>query len=162
MTVVAVLSQPLRQKEAAIYLQSRTAVRRVVVTRYLSALEMSEFPSDTDFLSWSPAPKPPPSSRVASGLSRLKRWVRSGSSLGLRIDRWMRSAEWRLRYLDRALAVVESRNVSRWDFRNPALVETLESQASTNDDCEVAVFDLFDLPAVLTFARDRECRVTVQ
>jgi hypothetical protein len=161
MTVVVVLSQPLRQKEAAMYLHSRTGVRRVVVTRFSTDVDMAEFPADTEFLTWSPDVRQPPSSRAVTRLSKLKRWIRSGSNLGLRIDRWVRSAEWRLRYLDRLLAMLESRRASHWNLRNPALVELLKVQTSSGDDCEVTVFDVFDLPAVLAFVEDKKCRVAI-
>jgi hypothetical protein len=160
MTVFVVLSQPLRQKEAAIYLHSRTGVRRVVVTRFPTDVDMAEFPADTEFLTWSPVGRQPPSSRAVTRLGKLQRWIRSGSNLGLRIDRWIRSAEWRLRYIDRGLAMMESRKASRWNLRNPDLVELLRVQTSSEADCEIKVFDLFDLPAVLAFA-ENECRVTI-
>jgi len=162
MSLVAVLSQPLRQSEAATFLRSSEAERKLVITRYVSAIDVTEFPSDTEFFSWSPSPKPPPSSRMVIGLARLKRWVRGGSGLGVRIDRSVRSAEWRLRYLDRILAVVESRKDSHWDLQNPALVEVLNSEVSDETGTEIAVFDLFDLPAVLSHARDRTSRVVVR
>lgn len=162
MSVVAVvLSQPLRQGEAGKYLRSKDAERRLIVTRYLNAIEQSEFPPGTEFFTWSPSPKPPPSSRIVIGLSRLKRWIRGGSGIGLFIDRWARSAEWRMRYLDRAVAMIESRRASNWDLENPALVSVLENELSAQTISEIAVFDVFDLPAVLRYAETKECRVAV-
>jgi len=162
MTVVVVLSQPLRQKEAATYLRTRDDAKKVVVTRFLNALDMHEFPEDTTFRSWSTGPKPPPSTRAVVGLGRLKRWIRSGSGFGLWVDRWARSADWRLRYLDRLFAVLESGRGSRWDLQNRSLAEVLGREVTDNVETEIAVFDLFDLPAVVSFADAHPCTVLVR
>ena len=159
--VATVLSQPLRQNEAALFLRSKEAERKLVISRYVNALEQSEFPPGTEFVSWASSPKPPPSSRLVIGLSRLKRWIRGGSHIALRIERWARAAEWRMRYLDRAAAMVESRRASNWNLENPALVEILERDLGEDTENEIVVFDVFDLPAVMRYAEGRECRVTV-
>lgn len=162
MTVVVVLSQTLRQKEAGQFLYSVDGEQKAVITQFQSTLDAGEFPPDTKFLSWSPDPKPPPSARTTSFLSRVKTWVSGGSSIGLRIDRWLRSTEWRLRYLDRVITVFESRRDLEWDFGNSNLNEVLESCFRDDNGGEVVVFDLFDLPAALSFAEGRPCRVTVR
>lgn len=160
MTVAVVLSQVLRQNEAATYLRSYQSDRKLVITRYVDALDASVFPADIEVVSWAPSPKPPPSSRLTITVSRLKRWIRSGSGAGRHIERWARSAEWRLRYLDRVVAMLESRKASTWDLENPALVALLEAELAPSDD-EIVVFDLFDLPAVLRYSREKSCRVTL-
>jgi len=162
MTVVVVLSQPLRQSEAATYLRTRDDAKKVVVTRFLNALDTHEFPEDTTFRSWSTSPKPPPSARAVVGLGRLKRWIRSGSGLGLWVDRWARSADWRLRYLDRVFAALESGRGSRWDLQNRSLAEILGREITDDVETEIAVFDLFDLPAVVSFSDAHPCTVLVR
>ena len=162
MIVVAVLSQTLRQVEAGQYLSDRRREVTSVITRHAEALEPFVFPPDTRILSWSSEPKPPPSARTAGFVGRLKSWVRGGSSAGMRIDRWLRSAEWRLRYLDRVLALVESRRAEEWDVDNAELIEALESALPEEREAEIVVFDLFDLPTVLSFARPRAIRVIVR
>ena len=162
MTVVVVLSQTLRQKEAGQYLYSIAGEQKAVITQFQSTLDEGEFPPDTRFLSWSQDRKPPPSARTTSFLSGAKTWVRGGSALGLRIDRWLRSAEWRLRYFDRVLALVESRRDAVWDFDNSDLIKVLESCFGDDTEGEVVVFDLFDLPSTLGFVENRQCRVLVR
>lgn len=163
MTVIAVLSQPLREKEAAVYLHKRRGARNVVVTRFLDELDSSAFPPDTTFLAWSPTHRTQrPSARVATMLGRLKKWVRSGSTMGLRIDRWVRSADWRFRYMDRLVSVVEAGRGSHWAVRNDALNQVLESEIGDRPGSEIAVFDLFDLPTVVSFATTHQCSVVVR
>ena len=108
-----------------------------MITQFQSTLDEGEFPPDTRFLSWSQDRKPPPSARTTSFLSGAKTWVRGGSALGLRIDRWLRSAEWRLRYFDRVLALVESRRDAVWDFDNSDLIKVLESCFGDDTEGEV-------------------------
>jgi hypothetical protein len=161
MKTIAVMSQPLRQKEAAQFLGSRPG-EKVVITRFLEGLDSTGFPEGTIFRAWSSSPKPPPSARAVMGLGRLKRWARSGSSVGLRVERWARSIDWRLRYVDRFYAAMGARGDDLWDLENPDLVAVLREEVDDPGQCTIAVFDLFDLPAVIPLAGDPGCSISVR
>ena len=161
MTVIVVLSQTMRQREAGMFLSDINADRKIAVTQFQHTLDEDLFPPETMFMSWSTTPGVSPSAVATNFMNRMKSSMRGGSLLGVRIDRWLRSAEWRLRYLDRAMALLESRRGAGWNFDNSALIDTLQSCLG-GGECEVVVFDLFDLPTALRCAETQQCRVLVR
>lgn len=162
MTVVVLMSQTLRQREAAKFLRDIRADRKAVVTQFQSDIETALFPADTQFHSWSHHRSKPVSARATSVVRRLKSWLFGGSPAAFRIDRWLRAAEWRLRYLDRIVAVVGSRRLATWDFDNDDLITILVDCFEDTGEGQLVVFDLFDLPTALKFAEGHPVSISVR
>lgn len=147
---IAVLSQPLRQKQAAQYLSSLAEHEiKVVVTRDTSRLDHSLFPADTRYFAWerSGVDVLSPRSFASKLVDHGKRFVASGSPMASRIGRWLRAADWRLRYLDRLQSMVLAKREEAAFDAPSELVSIIDSLLA--EGAQIVVADLFDLPAVM-------------
>lgn len=166
MTVVAVMTQPLRAQHCAAFIRRLPASVSIrIITPDERAFATLDLPSKVEFRH--PQAKEgssPPNSISESKLKqRVIRWTRGGSTWGMRFDRAIRSTM-RLRYLDR---LVTRRNIRRSQHRN-----LLESYAATTglltemnqaeEISQLVVFDVFDLPPVLEFGKTHSIPVVVR
>lgn len=162
MSVVVLMSQPLREKQAAAFLRSRReGEAKVVLTRDTSVLDAAAFPPGTELVGWDVGGVRLPRTLSNRLITRASSWVRRSSWPGMAIDRWLRGAEWRLRYLDRVLALFRS-DLSPSGLDHPLVKEALRELATGRQLDEIATFDLFDLPAALGVAEWHRCEVTVR
>ena len=164
MTVVVAMTQPLRVQQAATFLSSLPVEgRKVLLTGNPTLISEDDLPEGTDIRASAPSLGPRPSARALStnAATRAAQWTKGGSRLGVRVDRWFRSAEWRLRYVDRVFTVIESGRRRRSPFNNDLMVEELMTIAAAEGLDQIAVFDLFDLPAVMSVSRAMGCEVVI-
>lgn len=106
-----------------------------------------------------PSAHPAVSARI---VGRAEHWVKGGSALGARASRWLRSAEWRLRYVDRLKSLFESGKGPDSTFDQVDVSEALRELESSHVIEQIVVFDLFDLPPALAFAATRDLPVKVR
>jgi len=160
---IVLLSQTMRHKQAAAYLWSRPEEEaKVVVSRDTSRLDVSAFPPATEFFAWGPQGGGSASPRTAASHfgERAKSYMRSGSPLAAALNRWLRSAQWRLRYVDRIQTIVKSIRASH-EMDSDGLIELLQQLGAGDDANEIVIFDLFDLPAVRRLGSDTHIEVRI-
>lgn len=162
MTFVIVISQPLRSPQAIQYAAGLPEdERKVVLTADPASIEQDSLPAGTEILPAAPPMRAAPSARVVAGVvGRARRWANGGSYLGSRLTRWIRSAEWRLRYMDRLRTLLDLRRRGGAGA-DKLIVETLAA-IDDGDMEEIAVFDLMDLPAVVEFVGPSSIRIVVR
>ena len=149
------MSQAMRQVDAARYLARRpSSERMVVVSQVRGALDEANFPTGTQFVFWDSSVAA--TSTLDRILTRAKRSMRSGSRLGFHLERALRSAEWRFRYLDRLVTVARSRRVGEFRLVNQEMLARLDEALGGVQPDRIVVFDLFDLPTVLSRSEFRD------
>lgn len=99
--------------------------------------------------------------RVQSAVESVRRSLRKDSPIAHRALKWLRSADWRLRHIDR-LGRALSRRASGPVEPDMRVMEALEAVHATDPLESVVVMDLFDLHAVLEFASRTGVPVTVR
>jgi len=107
---------------------------------------------------------------------RIKKFTRGGSDIGVRLERFLNSLIWKMRYVYRASEVffnliyrlrrkVKGKLSPHRNWTPPrykTLREELLTISEENQLDEVLVFDLFDLPSVLDFVGDQAIEVKVR
>lgn len=166
MTVVAVMTQPLRAQHCAAFIRRLPASVSIrIITPDERAFATLDLPSEVEFRH--PQTKEgssPPNSISESKLKqRVIRWTRGGSTWGMRFDRAIRSTM-RLRYLDR---LVTRRNIRRSQHRNllasfAATTGLLTEMNQAEEISQLVIFDVFDLPPVLEFGKTHSIPVVVR
>lgn len=163
---VAIISQPLRASHCRAYLDGR-GDEQVILTSDPSAFDDLRFETPPRVVPVSPPPELLPSSRLTG--ARLFRTVlsraRSGSSVGRRLERAVKRIAWRLRYLDRLVLMIrrrKARELTETAISESVLYAKLVEEHGMGGIGELVVFDVFDLPVALAFARDNELKVLVR
>ena len=169
MSVVAAITQPLRAAKCATFLSTHGRDRSfTVLTGSPGSFDLVELPDSTDVRFVAPSPDVLPTGRLFAGrlTQAVINWARSGSTLGIRVERWIRAILWRLRYLDRFAVLFLGRRRSRAPadirLRNSPVLDELRSIQEDDPIESIIVFDLFDLPACLEFAEEHDIEVLVR
>ena len=166
MKEVALISQTLRAAHCQAYLRA-AETSQVVLTSDPSAFETHALETTTRVVTVSPPPELLPSTRLAEGrwFRSVLRWARSGSPIGRWLERTVKRLVWRLRYLDRLVALRRStrpREVDPGSIRTSAMYRRLVEEHNETSIDRIVVFDVFDLPVALAFAEDHGVEVLVR
>ena len=179
---VAIISQPLRASHCHAYLDSAKsgfqpplsegqrpefAKEQVILTSDPSAFDDFEFVTRPRIVPVSPPPELLPSSRLTRArlFRRVLARARSGSRFGRCLERTIKRMAWRLRYFDRLVLLVrsrQSRSLSDTSIAGSALHAKLEEEHEMGEIGEIVVFDVFDLPVALAFAKTRAVAILVR
>ena len=162
MTVILLMRQPLRLPQALTYLERLPDDTKPIL---LTAAPSSALPGVAEYVDVrnpSPQHRSRPSTVSHSLRARAGSWTKSGSGLGMRVAKWVRSAEWKMRYVDRLFAILESGGERQDNALSQRLVEELDLISAATPVDEVAVFDLFDLPAALKASDKLGCPIVVR
>lgn len=163
MTVVAVITQTLRIDACIAFVNSIADHSTVTIfTGDPGAFKEAHLPDGTSVLSASPSDLllADPGRLRKVGRRRLLEWMRSGS----RIGRLSEKAARRLLRMVRPVRDTSGQNpgVVANQPTNSYLIRELESLHETRVLSTIAVFDVFDLPSVLTFAARTGVHVIVR
>ena len=166
MRTVALISQPLRAAHCHAFLQAEEG-NHLVVTTDPGAFTTLDFGATTQVSRIAPPPEILPTAKLSRSLwfRRTLSRARSGSRLGAWFERTAKRIVWRLRYLDRltlALRKKEPPEIELSTLRQSMLFKQIEEEHSIKPFSQVVVFDLFDLPIGLEFAREHEIEVLVR
>lgn len=162
----ALISQPLRAHHCVAFLLSESD-SSFVLTSDPSAFDESSVPCEIRILGVSPPRELLPSQRLTRGRiyrSLLAR-ARAGSRFGRWLERTIKRLAWRLRYLDRATMLLrrsQSAPVDPATLRNSVVYKRLAELHEESQIGSIAVFDVFDLPVALAFAKDHGQTVVVR
>lgn len=167
MTVVAVMTQPLRAQHCAAFIRRLPASVSIrIITPDESAFATLDLPSKVEFRHPQTKEGSSPTNSISESKLRQRviRWARGGSTWGMRFDRAIRSTIRRLRYLDRLVAL---RNIRRSQHRKllasyAATTGLLTEMNQAEEISQLAVFDVFDLPPVLEFGKTHSIPVVVR
>ena len=157
------MTQAMRARYCAEFLNRCADEGRVVaVVADRRAFADVELPSSVDVVVVISNTATLPSERVlrSSLARRVVGWMRSGSTMGWRAERLIRSIMWRLRYIDRAATVMAERRASPSSVDE--LTAALKSLEHEEPITELVAFDAFDLPALVAFAERRDMRVRLR
>ena len=169
MRLVAVISQPLRANHCRAYVTDQIAgSEAVILTANAAAFAGIDIPDGVEVTETNPKLDLLPTGRLMA--SRLTRrginWARSGSQIGLRIERLIKSVLWRMRYLDRVTIVLRTRRngraVAALDINNSPIATALERLHAEEPISRIVVFDVFDLPASLQVAKKHGIEILVR
>lgn len=158
--IVGLMSQPMRAKYCVKYLDTVQEPAVVVVP---SATVFDETPlgEHVRVVELASTARRAPSDKLVGG--RVGRRVGalrdSGGRFGQTLFRAARRLQWKLRYLDRAAIIVRSSEAPVTE-RTAQLEQCLADIGSTAQIDTIVVFDLFDLPAALSY-RQRHPGATV-
>ncbi len=167
MTVVAVMTQPLRAQHCAAFIRRLPlSVSIRVITPDKSAFANLDLPATVQFRHHQTTQASGVNNSISGSKLRQRviRWARGGTTWGMRFDRAIRSTIWRLRAIDR---LVTRRNLRRSQHRNllasyAATAALLTEMNQVEEISQLVVFDLFDLPPVLEFGKTHSIPVVVR
>lgn len=153
-SLVLLLHQPMRLPMAITYARSREDADLVILTTERADLLDSSLPPHTQVLTFDDLESPMPASNQSVGhiVSRVERWAKGGSASGSRLNRWLRSADWRLRHVNRFRALIANRNRPDPDAHYAALQRALRAVGERQAIDGIVVFDLLDLSPALDYA----------
>jgi len=167
MTAVAVMTQPLRAIYCAAYLhQIPESVPIRIITPDDRVMTSLDLPERAEFRRPLSKARSVPTSSISR--SRLRqgvvRWARGGSTWGMRFDRAIRSTIWRLRYVDRLVALRDLRKSQLKSLfaSHKAITDMLSEIQRDEEISQLIVFDVFDLPPVLAFGETHSIPVSVR
>jgi hypothetical protein len=164
-TVIATMSQPLRATECMIFLESLAPGMKA----HLLTSDSTAF-ADLDerirIHHVTPAATVMPTRRLlASRINqRIIQWARSGSTLGMKVQKWARALMWRLRYLDR-LSVLRRgrrRRNPREELLSSPIYDAIAEINQVEEVTKIVVFDVFDLPVAMRYAELHNIEVLVR
>ncbi len=177
---IAVITQGLRAQECATYLNnSNNENERVIIICSNKAIFDNEtLPENLEILEYKSTQKFGRNDLplFVASKQRIKQFTRGGSDSGVRIERFLNSLIWRMRYAYRASEVffnfvfifrrkVKSKLLGQRNWTPPryqSLMEELLTISEENQLDEILVFDLFDLPTVLDFVGEQAIEVKVR
>tara|TARA_B100000902_G_C27195361_1_gene856169 strand:- start:484 stop:1026 length:543 start_codon:yes stop_codon:yes gene_type:complete len=180
MTKIAVITQGLRAHECVTYLNnSQNENERVIIICSSKAIFDHEvLPGNLEIREYKSLQKFRRNDipLFITSKQRIKKYTRGGSDSGVRLERFLNSLIWKMRYIYRASElffklIIKIRrkakeNLSRHRNQKPSGYEALREELLTISDenqlDEILVFDLFDLPAVLDFVDDQAIEVKVR
>ena len=154
------LDQTLRIPQALSYAAASDDEEKLVLISDVAAAG-NRLPPGTEILSFDVG-----GSTLASmpgrAVGRAERWAKGGSTVGSRLARWMRAAEWRLRYVERIRSIMTHRRGQDLTGRQSVAKGALTAIAERQQIDEIVVFDLFVLPSALDFALSHGIPVKVR
>ena len=167
MTTVAIITQAMRAAHCVAYLEQMEANDRVaLITTDENLFQSPSLPEGLEIrVPAVDSPSPPTSALARSDIRRrVLRWARGGSTLGMKLDRIIRSTLWRLRYLDRLVSLKRMREseLRRLEELHGEIASILADIDSGGSIRQIIVFDVFDLVPALQFAGAREIPVLVR
>lgn len=159
------MTQPLRASHCAAYARVADA-EVVIIAPDESPFVGTGLPERVQIRHPVLAHKALPTNSPAVGKLRQRviRWARGGSRAGMKFDQLMRSAQWRMRHVDRLASVKrlktsQARNIAEMQA---AIRRELEALHSISPISRIVVFDVFDLSTALAFGRANDIPVEVR
>lgn len=162
--IAVILSQHLRIQKAVRYLESRLDGSRAVIFTSSTVGPAIQLPIGVDVaLVGTQGAGRSSARRLPSGLqSRLAASASSGSPLAATVSKWIKSADWKMRYARRLLAVIENAGSSTAFVTAERLIDEMNARVEDSGYSEIAVFDVFDLGVAVEAGERFGCRVIVR
>ncbi len=176
---VAVITQGFRAHECSTYINNLKIndVRVIIICSDKAIFDNETLPKNVEIREYESVQKFRRNDLplFVASKERIKKFTRGGSDIGVRLERFLNSLIWKMRYVYRVSEVFFNRvyrvrkKIKGWlsplrNWKPPrykSVREELLTISAENQLDEILVFDLFDLPAVLDFVGDQAIKVKV-